>query len=371
MEVVPIRARELGLDFGTLPTGKFNAITDVPGVTVGHVSLIHGQGKLIPGQGPVRTGVTAILPHGGNLYTQKCPAAVFPFNGYGKSIGMMYIEELGICENPILITNTMSVGAALEGAIDWVLKHNPGVGISERTPNITVFECDDGYLNDTRGRHLKREHAWQAIASATGGQIPEGNVGAGVGMSTFAYKSGVGTCSRIVKNNVGTWTLGVLMVCNFGEREDLIIKGMPFGRMFPVKEAPSNRNSNITIIATDAPLTCTQLKRLAKRPPLGLSKLGNICRWGCGNIEMVFSNYPWLHPKEQPQIIDSAKFLDPFIEAVVDASEEACLNALFQSETMVGVDNHVREKIPVEKIIAYLRGSNRLRPYGVPSFDQY
>ncbi|HZW83003.1 MAG TPA: P1 family peptidase [Candidatus Deferrimicrobium sp.] len=356
-----IRARELGLDFGTLPTGKFNAITDVPGVTVGHVSLIRGQGRLIPGQGPVRTGITAVLPHGGNLYTQKCPAAVFPFNGYGKSIGMMYVEELGLCENPILITNTLSIAAALEGGLDWVLKHNPGVGISERTPNITIFECDDGYLNDTRGRHLQREHAYQAIATATGGPVPEGNVGAGVGMSTFAYKSGVGTSSRIVKNSLGTWTLGVLMACNFGEREDLIIKGIPFGRMFPVTEAPSNRNSNITIIATDAPLSYPQLKRLAKRPPLGLSRVGNICRWGCGNIEMVFTNYPWIHPKAHPLIIDNRELLDPLIVAVIDACEEACLNALFQSETMVGVDNHVREKLPVEQIIAYLRNSNRLR----------
>jgi len=360
-EVVRIRARELGLDFGTLPTGKFNALTDVPGVTVGHASIIRGQGRLIPGQGPVRTGVTAILPHGGNLYTQKCPAAVFPYNGYGKSIGMMYIEELGICENPILLTNTLSVGAALEGGIDWVLKHNPGVGISERTPNITVFECDDGYLNDIRGRHVQREHAWQAIATATGGLVPEGNIGAGVGMSTFAYKSGVGTSSRIVKNSLGTWTLGVLMVCNFGEREDLIIKGIPFGRMFPVNEAPSNGNSNITIIATDAPMTCPQLKRLAKRPPLGLSRVGSISRWGSGDIDMAISNYPWIYPKAPPPINDSAKFLDPLIEAVVDASEEACLNALFQAKTMAGVDNHVREKLPVEQIIAYLNNSNRLK----------
>ncbi|KGP75450.1 hypothetical protein JT05_10435 [Desulfosporosinus sp. Tol-M] len=352
-----MRARELGLDFGTLPTGKFNAITDVPGVTVGHVSLIRGQGRLIPGQGPVRTGITAILPHGGNLYTRKCPAAVFPFNGYGKSIGMMYIEELGICENPILITNSLSVGAALEGGIDWVLQHNPGVGISERTPNISVYECDDGYLNDIRGRHVHPEHAWQAIATATGGQVPEGNVGAGVGMSTFAYKSGVGTCSRIVNNSLGTWTLGVLMVCNFGQRKDLIIKGIPFGRMFPVKEneTPSNGNSNITIIATDAPLTCSQLKCLAKRPQLGLSRVGGISRWGSGDIDMVISNYPWIHPKAQPQIMDNAMFLDPFIEAVVDASEEACLNALFQAKTMIGVDNHVRKKLPVEQIMACLR----------------
>lgn len=361
--MVRIRARELGLDFGTLPTGKFNAITDVPGVTVGHVSLIQGQGKLIPGQGPVRTGVTAILPHGGNLYTQKCPAAVFPYNGYGKSIGMMYIEELGICENPILITNTLSIGAALEGGIDWVLEHNPGVGISDRTPNISVFECDDGYLNDIRGRHVKKEHAWQAIATATGGQVPEGNVGAGVGMSAFAYKSGVGTSSRIVKNSLGSWTLGVLMVCNFGKREDLIIKGIPFGRMFPLNQAPLIGNSNITIIATDAPLNCPQLKRLAKRPELGLSRVGGISRWGSGDIDMVFSNYPWIHPQAQPIIIDNAKFLDSFIEAVVDASEETCLNALFQAETIVGVDNHVREKLPVEQIIAYLSSANRLRPF--------
>ena len=351
------------MDFGTLPTGKFNAITDVPGVTVGNFSIIQGQGRLIPGKGPVRTGVTAILPHGGNLYTQKCPAAVFPFNGYGKSIGMMYVEELGICENPILITNTLSVGAALEGGIDWVLKHNPGVGISERTPNLSVFECDDGYLNDIRGRHVQKAQVWQAIATATGGQVPEGNVGAGVGMSAFAYKSGVGTSSRIVKNGLGTWTIGVLMVCNFGEREDLMIKGLPFGRMFPVKEAPSKGNSNITIIATDAPLTCPQLKRLAKRPSLGLSRVGSISRWGSGDIDMIISNYPWIHPQAQPLIIDSAKFLDPFIEAVVEASEEACLNALFQAETMVGVDNHVREKIPVAQIITYLRNSNRLKPF--------
>ncbi len=257
-------------------------------------------------------------------------------------------------------TNTLSVGAALEGGIDWVLKHNPGVGIVERTPNITVFECDDGYLNDIRGRHVQKEHVWQAITTSTSGQVPEGNVGAGVGMSSFSYKSGVGTSSRIVKNSLGTWTIGVLMVCNFGEREDLIIKGIPFGRMFPINAAPSNRNSNITIIATDAPLSYPQLKRLAKRPSLGLSRVGSISRWGSGDIDMAFSNYLWIHPHSKPQIIDSAKFLDPFIEAVVEASEEACLNALLQAETMVGVDYHVREKLPIEQIFTYLRNTKRL-----------
>ncbi len=355
-----MRARELGLKFGAYPTGRFNSITDVPGVTVGQVGLIHGQGKLIPGKGPVRTGVTAVLPHGGNLYLQKCPAAVFPFNGFGKSVGLMYVEEMGLCENPILITNTLSVAAALEGGIDLVLAHNPGVGIWERTPNICVFECDDGYLNDIRGRHVTREHVWQAISKATGGPVQEGNVGAGVGMSAFEYKAGVGTVSRIVNTEYGTFTIGILMVSNFGVRKDLLIKGVPLGELFPYPEVPSAHNSNITLIATDAPLTCPQLKRLAKRPVLGLSRVGSIGRWGCGNIAMAFTNYLWTRPKAQPLIIDSGEFLNPFIEAIVEASEEACLNALFQAVTMIGADNHIREKIPVDKVLSYLKHCHRL-----------
>ncbi|HWJ03008.1 MAG TPA: P1 family peptidase [Verrucomicrobiae bacterium] len=350
-----MRARELGLYFGPLPTGKNNAITDVPGVTVGHISLIWGQGQLNPGQGPVRTGVTAILPHSGNLYTQKCPAAFYPYNGYGKSIGTIYVDELGICENPILITNTLSVAACLEGGLDWVLNHNPGVGIWERTPNILVFECDDSYLNDIRGRHVKPEHAVAAIANARGGPVQEGNVGAGVGMSSYDFKSGVGTSSRIVSTKLGTFTVGILMVSNFGERKDLIIKGVPIGLLMPYQPSHPEKNSNITVVATNAPLDARQLKRLAKRALLGLGKVGNICRHGCGNLVLAFSNAPWTNPKAPMEPVESGDNINPLFEAVVDASEEAMLNNLFQAETMIGANNRVREKVPIDKVLELLK----------------
>ncbi len=350
-----VRARELGLYFGPLPTGPFNGITDVPGVAVGHVSLISGQGKLRPGYGPVRTGVTAILPHPGNLYTQKCPAAVYAFNGYGKSTGALWVEELGLCENPIILTNSLSISAGLAGGVTWALRQNPGIGISQRTPNVLVLECDDSYLNDIRGRHLKPEHVLAAIAAAARGPVAEGNAGAGVGLSCFEFKGGIGTSSRRVRTKPGSWTVGILVQANFGKREDLVIKGVPVGEFLPAQAGGISGGSIISIVATDAPLDGRQLKRLAKRAVLGISRTGSISRHGSGDIVAAFSNFPWVHPKARVIMAEEAEFIEPLFKAVVEASEEAVLNALFQAETMLGRDDHVREKIPVAKVLNLLR----------------
>jgi D-aminopeptidase len=363
-----VKARELGLYFGPTPTGRFNAITDVPGVTVGQVSIFKGEGKLIPGVGPVRTGVTAILPHGGNLFTQKCAAGVHAYNGYGKSTGIIWTEELGLLENPIMLTNSMSISSVRIGTDYWVLKNNPGVGIWERTPNVMVFECDDSYLNDIRGMHVKPEHALQAISSATGGVVQEGNSGAGVGMSCFQFKGGVGTCSRVFKTKSGLWSMGVLVLANFGVRQDLIIKGVPVGELIPYQPEPLVGSSVIIVVATDAPLSNLALKRLSKRPVLGLARTGFISHHGSGDLVLAFSNYRWVHGKAVDILEHEEKdpdFVDTFFKAAIDASEEALLNALFQAENMVGRDNHLREKIPVGRVLDLLTKYNR-RPFNAP-----
>lgn len=347
--------RECGFWLGLLPPGLNNDITDVPGVGVGHVSLIVGEGALIPGKGPVRTGVTAILPHSGNLYRSPCRAGIYVFNGFGKSLGVPYISETGVLNSPILLTNTLSVNDVAGGVLMHLLRQNPEIGINARTPNIVVFECDDSYLNDIRGRHVRPWDALLAISRAGSGPIAQGNVGAGVGMSCFQLKGGIGSSSRRVRRNGNSeYVVGVLALANFGFLPDLLLGGAPLGAMLQREGTVAFSTSDyvpgslIFVALTDAPLTSSQLHKLAKRTSLGQARTGSLSRIGSGDFALMAST-----AADGLEVISDWE-LDPFFQAVVEASAESIWNALFYAETMVGRDGHVRQALPLDRAVRLL-----------------
>ena len=268
------RTRDIGIDIGIFLPGEFNAITDVKGVKVGHCTLIEGKGVLKPGEGPVRTGVTAILPHDGNIFKEKLPAAAFVFNGFGKSTGFHQINEVGNLETPILLTNTLNVPIVADALIEWSMEQNPEIGIQTDTVNPVVGEVNDGFLNDIQGRHVKKEHVYSALRNAKSGPVEEGAVGAGTGSSCMGWKGGIGTASRVLPQNRGGYTVGVLVLTNFDGI--LTVNGAPVGRElgrysysedFPhaFPETQDLNGSVMVVVATDAPLDHRQLKRVAKR----------------------------------------------------------------------------------------------------------
>ncbi|WP_206811882.1 DmpA family aminopeptidase [Paradesulfitobacterium ferrireducens] len=337
-------ARELGLWLGELPPGLHNDVTDVPGVAVGHVSLIRGYGKLVPGQGPVRTGVTAILPHGGNLYRQPCRAGIEVFNGYGKSVGVPFIKETGVINSPVLLTNPLSVSDVANGTITYLLRLNPEIGNDARTPNILVFECDDSYLNDIRGRHVRPSDAILALQRASSGPVQQGNVGAGVGMSCFQLKGGIGSASRVVDAKRG-YVLGILALANFGLLEDLLISGSPIGKSLQLEARGIVPGSLILIGMTNAPLSSPQLEKVARRAFLGMARTGGLSRTGSGEFCLMVSNCD-LSKKERLSDWE----LDVYFQAAVEASAESIWNSLFLAETMEGRDGHIRLALPYQSI---------------------
>lgn len=359
------RARDIGLVLGKMCPGPLNAITDVPGVAVGHVTLVRGEGALVPGKGPVRTGVTAILPHRDNVFEHKVPAAVFVINGFGKATGLAQIMELGVIETPIVLTNTLSVGTAWDALCEYMLEENPDIGVGTGTVNPVVLECNDGFLNDIRGRHVKREHVLEALRSASEGPVPEGNVGAGTGMSCLGFKGGIGTASRVLEGELEGRTLGVLVLANFGSKEDLTIAGVPVGREISTEvrgNAPAG--SVIVIVATDAPLSSRQLGRVARRCAAGLARVGSTFSNSSGDFVLAFST-AYRIPHRQRGFVtvsvvrdDSPGFASLFRSAA-EATEEAVLNALFRAETMVGRDGNVREALPVVEVLAILEKYGR------------
>jgi D-aminopeptidase len=275
------RARDIGVTIGSMPTGALNAITDVPGVKVGHVTLIEGEGKLIQGKGPIRTGVTAIVPHGGNIFTEKVCAAVHIINAFGKSVGLPQVIELGNIETPIMLTNTLNVWTVADAVVDYISQQNKGV----YSFNPVVGECNDSWLNDILGRHVKREHVFQALENANETNVEEGNVGAGVGMTGFGWKGGIGAASRLLPKDLGDFTLGVLVLTNTGAAPDLRIDGIPVGsELTPdsyfvcvgfinteleisfdehkAHDTEDTSGSIMIIVATDAPLSSRQLGRI-------------------------------------------------------------------------------------------------------------
>ena len=351
------RPRAAGLVLGTLPVGTDNAITDVPGVSVGHVTVVAGDGKLAPGSGPFRTGVTVIRPHPGNVYREKVPAATFVMNGFGKSIGFPQIDELGVLESPIALTGTLNVGLVADGLIDDALARNPDIGIRAVSFNPVVGECNDRYLSDLQGRPVTRQHVREALAAARGGPVEEGAVGAGAGMVLYGFKGGVGTASRHLPEALGGYVVGALVLGNFGRREQLVIAGVPIGRELagwnPTPDVPES-GSIIVVIATNAPMLDRPLRRLARRAPLGLARTGSLAGHGSGDFIIAFTTQPRI-PHEPSgniiafeQIVESGALIDGLFQAVVEATEEAVISALFAAPTVVGRDGHVSHGLPLD-----------------------
>jgi D-aminopeptidase len=342
------RARELGLTFGVLPTGPLNMITDVEGVKVGHLTLIEGDS--------LRTGITAVLPHGGNLFREKVPGAVFVGNGFGKLAGSTQVNELGQIETPILLTNTLSVPQVADGLIAYMLSL-PGME-DVRSINPLVAETNDGRLNDIRRRPFTAEHVKAAIESATAGPFATGCVGAGTGTICFGFKGGIGTASRRLPETLGGWTVGVLVQTNFGGV--LTINGVNVGRLlgdYPYKEQVEKDpgGSIIMVIATDAPLSHRNLSRLAARALLGMARTGGFGSNGSGDYVIAFSTHPGCRIKDNGEPLIERPVLDnnamsPLFLAAVEATEEAIIDSLFTATTTRGREGVTVEALPVEKL---------------------
>lgn len=366
------RARDLGLQVGILPTGTLNAITDVAGVLVGQTTLAHGDS--------VRTSVTAILPHGGNLFREKVPGAVFVGNGFGKLMGSTQVEELGEIETPILLTGTLNVPRVADALLDYMLAlpGNEDVG----SINPVVAETNDGYLNDIRGRHVGHDEVFAAIRSAKSGAVDEGSVGAGTGTVAFGVKGGIGTASRKMPANLGGFTVGVLVQTNYGGV--LTINGAPvgqeLGRYYLKEELPSASpktgkqrtvptpvtadGSCIVVIATDAPVDARNLKRMAARAIMGLARTGAAGSNGSGDYAIAFST---VRPNTQknPNLVErtvlSNDTMSPLFVAVIEAAEEAVYNSLFRATTVTG-NGHTVEALPLDRTLEILRRHNALAP---------
>ena len=355
------RVRDLGIVVGELPTGAHNAITDVAGVRIGHTTLVEGSGALLPGHGPVRTGVTVILPHGDDLFRCKVHAAVHTINGFGKPFGFEQVRELGLIESPIALTNTLNVGLVADALVQHAIRQNPDIGIRTSTVNVVVGETNDGYLNDIQGRHVHAEHVWAAIDAASSGPAEEGSVGAGTGTVCFGWKGGIGTASRVLPAQAGGFTLGALVQSNFGSPRDLVICGAPVGqRIRPLGSArpQGSQGSIMIVLATDAPLDSRQLRRLCVRAAAGLARVGSHYAHGSGDFAIAFSTVnrveraPQAPMTTQTALTDEAPVMRYLFPAVVESVEEAVLNSLFRAETMVGRDDHTAYGVPVKDVAA-------------------
>jgi D-aminopeptidase len=367
------RLRDLGITIGVLPPGPLNAVTDVSGVRVGHATVIHGEGPRVVGQGPARTGVTAIHPHEGSAFARQVPAAIQILNGAGEITGRSQVDEFGILETPILITNTLSVGEVHRGAVDWLVREHPGIGSTHFVIPV-VAETYDGFLNDAAGQHVTREHVFHALDSATDGPVVEGNVGGGTGMSLFGFKGGIGTSSRRITIDDETFTVGVLVQGNFGDRPSLLVDGVPVGREITDLQAvrggrppeEPGDGSVIVVIGTDLPLSDRQLGRLAKRGMLGLGRVGANGHHFSGDLLLAFSNAPacridrfaglrWLGGR---RLADTA--IDVVFRATIEATSESVLNAMVAAETMTGADGNILYALPHDRLREVMRKYGRL-----------
>ncbi|HEX6483685.1 MAG TPA: P1 family peptidase [Ktedonobacteraceae bacterium] len=366
------RVRELGLILGTMSPGPLNAITDVAGIRVGHITLMRGSGPLVRGVGPVRTGVTAILPHGDSLFASKVLAAATVFNGFGKTIGLMQIAELGQLETPILLTNTLSIGKVADALVGYMVEQNPAIGVTTGTVNPVVCECNDGFLNDIGGRHVGEQEVRAALINASEGPVAEGNIGAGTGMMAYRFAGGIGTASRRLPQEQGSYILGALVLANCGRLQDLLIAGVPVGRELERSGQQTNagnsmlskgreQGSIIVVLATDAPLDARQLGRLTRRVPLGLARTGTHGGHGSGDLAVAFSTAQRI-PHDGSVLTHTITILneqnpviDALFSAVVEATEEAVINALCAAHPMDGRDDHHLEALPLDKTLATLR----------------
>ncbi len=354
------RIGDFNIRIGVLSKGKWNAITDVDGVKVGHVTLIKGDS--------VRTGVTAILPHGGNLFQQKVPAAIFVGNGFGKLAGVTQVQELGNIESPVVLTNTLNVATGIEAVVSYTLSQKGNGNV--QSVNAIIGETNDGYLNDIRGRHIQPADFIKAIEEAKTGRVPEGNVGAGTGTVCFGFKGGIGTASRVLPKSLGGYTVGVLVQTNYGGV--LQIDGVPVGeelKKFYLQDKLNDPvdGSCMIVVATNAPLDSRNLERLAKRAFMGLAKTGGIASNGSGDYIIAFStdtSVRVLH--ETKEIFQKGNALrndelSPLFMAAIEATEEALLNSLFMAETMKGKNGRSVEALPLDKVIPVLKKYNSIK----------
>jgi len=364
-----VRARDLAVPFEGAP-GPLNSITDVAGVEVGYTTIVRGEGKLVVGKGPVRTGVTAIIPRGHDSLNDPVYAAVFSLNGNGEMTGTNWVEESGFLEGPIVITNTHSVGVARDAVIAWRIKHGAADASGYWWSLPLVAETWDGWLNDTNGFHVKAEDAFHALDSAHGGAIGEGSVGGGTGMICYEFKGGSGTASRKIEIKVEkdkpsqTFTVGVFVQANFGRRALLTIAGVPVGKEIPGTVYGEDTGSCIAVVATDAPLLPNQLKRLARRVSLGLARTGTISGNGSGDLFVAFStaNKNVWAAEQVTHTVQTIPndLMDPIFNGVVQATEEAVVNALVDNQTMIGAGNHRVEALPHDRLREILKKYNRL-----------
>jgi len=356
------RARDLGVPFDGTP-GPFNAITDVKGVEVGHTTLISGSGKLKVGEGPVRTGVTAVLPRGKN-FQHAVFGGWFTLNGNGEMTGTTWLEDSGFLDGPVMLTNTHSVGVVRDAVIAWRVKHGPPDPDGYWWSLPVVAETWDGYLNDVNGFHVKPEHVFHALDSAHSGPVEEGNVGGGTGMICNEFKGGIGTASRVLNTKHGGYTVGVLVQCNYGRREQLRIAGVPIGREIQEQRTRKDEDigSIIVVVASDAPLIPTQLKRLAKRVSLGLGRNGSYSGDGSGDFIAFSTANPGAAGTKGLQHLTMLPNdqIDPIFLATVQATEEAVINAMIAAETMTGINNRTAIALPHDRLREVLKKYNRL-----------
>ncbi|MBL8055904.1 MAG: P1 family peptidase, partial [Anaerolineales bacterium] len=367
------RARQIGLVIGSLPPGPHNALTDVAGVLVGHATVIHGHGPLVPGGGPARTGVTAIRPHPGDLFRDKVAACVHRLNGFGEVTSSEMIRETGVLESPILLTGTSSVARAADALQEWCFARDPELGVTAWTPAGVVAECSDQYLHDMRGRHVRAEHVFAALDQAAAGPVAEGGVGGGTGMSCFGFKGGIGTSSRVTPAG---WTVGALVMSNFGRREHLRVDGVPVGAALRDWEPPApgaggqpedHGSSIIIVLGTDAPLDARQLERLSVRAGGGLARTGGLLSTTSGDFVIAFSttlrvpHLPGPRPVLERTVVSEATqpgqapAINWLFQAASEATEEAILNSMFAADSLTGRDGHSLPALPLPETLAVLR----------------
>ena len=371
-----VRARDLGLFFGTAKTGIHNAITDVKGVRVGHCTLVQGQGKLEVGKGPVRSGVTAILPTADtgdqSVFCQRMSAAGFVLNGAGEMVGLTQVNEWGLIETPIVLTNTLAVGVAHQAVVEHMLKEVPQIGQAHDTVIPLIAECDDSWVSDIAGGHVKGIHVHEALqraVSSAGGPVVEGTVGSGTGMMSFDFAGGIGTSSRQLSAEEGSYTVGVLVQSNFGRIVDLRLGGLPIGLLVEkeyrqVHKRGGDYGSIIVVVATDAPLLPHQLKRVVKRAALGIGRMGGIGGDSSGDIFIAFSTAkPAADASDKVATVQSIpnETINPVFEATIDATSEAILNAMLAAETMTGANGRRVYALPHDRLLAALRKYGRIR----------
>ncbi len=358
-----VRARDLGLPLGRFKPGRHNAITDVEGVLVGHSTIIRGAGPLKVGHGPVRTGVTAILPNRSNTFMERMTGGAFVLNGAGEVSGLTQVVEWGLIETPILLTNTMAVGAVSDAVARYMVDRYPGIGDEHDVIIPVVGECDDSWLNDITGRHVKDANVLEAIHTASDGPVAEGGVGGGTGMVTCDFKGGIGTSSRKLPEVHGGYTLGVLVMSNFGKMHNLRVAGMPVGEVLAEKYRNVPRRgqtygSIIAVVATDAPLLPHQVTRLCKRVGLGIGRVGSYAAHGSGEIVVGFSTANVI-PRRTRKMVYKMKILldqrlDPLYEAVMEATEEAILNSMCMARPMTGINDNHCPALPLDEVRRFI-----------------